>query len=291
MSLGKARLEFVVAVLLYGTIGPIVRFINLPSEVIVLFRGTFGSLLVWLFMRARGQHLDVPAIRANARWLITSGVCLGLNWIFLFAAYVHTTVAIASLCNYMAPIIVVALSPMVFGQRIGPARLACVIVAFVGIALVSGVFGTSAAGFDPLGVVLGLLAAAAFVGIVICNKKIEGVGALDKVVVQLGVSAATVAPYALVANGGLPLGDADATSWLLLAMLCLLQTGAAYILYFGAMGELPVTEIALLGYIEPVVSVLGSALVLGEPLGVAGVVGSCMVIAAAAVGELLGQEG
>ncbi len=286
-KLNSARLRFVLAVLLYGTIGPVVRFIALPSEVIVLFRGTFGSLFVWLFMRMRGQSLDRRAIRANLRWLVTSGICLGLNWIFLFAAYVHTTVAIASLCNYMAPIIVIALSPVVFGERIGPKRLVCVVAAFVGIMLVSGVLGSGAAEVDLVGIALGLLAAAAFVGIVICNKKIEGVGAFDKVVVQLGTSAATVLPYALAKNGGLPLVGVDVRSWALLACICLVQTGIAYVFYFGAMGELPVTEIALLGYIEPVVSVLGSALFLHEPLGVAGAIGAAMVIVAAAAGEVI----
>lgn len=287
MSHTGARVRFIAAVMLYGTLGAIVRFIALPSEVVVLFRGVFGSLLVWLFVRMRGDRLDRGAISANKRWLITSGICLGLNWIFLFAAYAHTTVAIASLCNYMAPIIVIALSPVVFGERIGPKWLACVVSAFVGIMLVSGVFGTSATGFDPVGIALGLAAAAAFVGIVICNKKIVGVGAFDKVVVQLGCSAATVLPYALVRNGGLPLAGVDARSWLLLACVCVVQTGLAYVFYFGAMGELPVHEIALLGYIEPVESVLLSALFLHEPLGVAGAVGAALVLGAAAAGEVM----
>ncbi len=282
-----ARVKFIVAVMLYGTIGAIVRFIDLPPEVVVLFRGTCGSLLVWLYMRLRGWRLDRDAIRANHRWLVTSGVCLGLNWILLFTAYVRTTVAIASLCNYMAPIVVIAISPLVFGQRVGPRRVACVAAAFVGIVLVSGVLGTSEAGFNAAGIALGLAAAAAFVGIVICNKKIEGVGAYDKVVVQLGCSAMTVLPYALVRNGGLPLAGVDARSWLLLACVCVVQTGVAYVCYFGAMGELPVHEIALLGYIEPVESVLLSALLLHEPLGVPGAVGAALVIGAAVVGEAM----
>ena len=288
MSLAGARVRFVVAVVLYGTIGPITRLIALPSEVIVLFRGAFGSLIVLAFMHARGGAPDRAAVRAKARWLVTSGICLGLNWIFLFAAYAHTTIAVASLCNYMAPIIVIAISPVVFGERVGPRRLACVALAFVGILLVSDVRSALAGEVDLTGVALGLLAAVAFVGIVVCNKRIEGVGAYDKVVVQLGVSAVLTLPYALVVNGGaLPLLGVDARSWVLLGMLCLVQTGVAYIFYFGSMGELPVQEIALLGYLEPVVSVVGSALFLHEPLGVAGAAGATMVIVASAAGELI----
>ena len=288
MRLGSARLRFIIAVVLYGTVGPITRFVNLPSEVIVLFRGALGALVVLAFLHARGKSLDLPAIRANLRWLVTSGICLGLNWIFLFAAYARTTIAIASLCNYMAPIIVIALSPILFGEHVGPRRLACVLAALIGIMLVSDVRSALTGDVDLTGVVLGLLAALAFVGIIICNKRIEGVSAYDKVVVQLGISAMMVLPYALFVNGGmLPLAGVGTMSWLLMALLCLVQTGIAYIFYFGAMGELPVQEIALLGYIEPVVSVLGSAFFLHEPLGLAGAVGAIMVIAAAAAGETI----
>ena len=286
--MGKAahRLRFICAVVLYGTIGPILRFIDMPSEVVVLFRGVVGTIFVLLFMRARGMRLDRAAIKANLALLVASGISLGLNWVFLFAAYQHTTVAIASLCNYMAPIVVIALSPFMFGERLGPRRVACVICALVGIALVSDISGALSGTVNLTGVALGLAAAAGFVGIVLCNKKIKGVGAYDKVVVQLAASACVVAPYVLFTHHGIPL-HADARSWALVGVLCLVQTGVAYVLYFGAMGELPVQEIALLGYIEPVVSVLGSALFLHEPLGVAGAIGAVLVIVAAAAGELI----
>ena len=133
--------------------------IDVPSEVIVLVRGSFGALLVLLFQLARGRTPDIAAIRDNLGWLVASGICLGLNWVFLFAAYAHTTVAIASLCNYMAPIIVIAISPVVFKERIGPRRLACILAALVGIMLVSVFPSAVAGGVDPTGAALGLAAA------------------------------------------------------------------------------------------------------------------------------------
>ena len=287
MSLTQARLRFVLAVVLYGTIGPMTRFIHIPSEVIVLVRGAIGALLVLLFRLARHGKPDFATIRESLGWLVVSGFCLGFNWIFLFAAYGYTTVAIASLCNYMAPIIVIAISPILLGERIGAKRLICVIVAFAGIVLVSDVGNAISGGVDLTGAGLGLLAALGFVGVVICNKRIGEVNAYDKVVIQLAASAAIVLPYVLITDGGIPLGGADTRSYILLAVLVVVQTGIAYVLYFGSMSLLPVQEIALVGYVEPVVSVLGSALVLHEPLGVAGAVGAAMVIAAAAAGEIV----
>lgn len=287
MDFARVRMGYIAAVLLYGTVGLVVRFVNLPSEVIVLFRGAFGGLSVLAYMLLRGRRPDVAAIRTNLRWLLAGGVCLGLNWVFLFAAYVHTTVAMASLCNYMAPIILIAISPVAFGERVGPKKIACVVFAFVGIALVSNLPALASGGVNLVGLALGMLAAFSFVGVVFCNRHLRDIESLDRVVVQLLVSAVVVLPYALAVNGGLPLAGLDVRSWLLLALLCVVQTGVAYIFYFGAMGTLPVLEISLLGYIEPVTSVLCSALVLGESLGAISWAGAALVIAAADAGEVI----
>ena len=287
MDLAKARMGYIVAVLLYGTVGLVLRFIDLPSEVIVFFRGSLGALSVLAYMLLRGMRPDGGAIRANLRWLVAGGVFLGLNWVFLFAAYIHTTVAMASLCNYLAPVILIAISPFAFGESVGPKRVACVVAAFVGIALVSNLPAATSGGLNAFGLMLGILAALSFVGVVFCNRHLHDIDSLDRVVVQLSISAAVVLPYAFVANGGLPIAGLDGRSRLLLAFLCVVQTGFAYIFYFGAMGLLPVHEVALLGYIEPVTSVCCSTLVLHEPLGVMGAIGAVLVIVAAAAGELI----
>ena len=90
----------------------------------------------------------------------------------------------------------------------------------------------------------------------------------------------------LFVHHGIPL-EADLRSWVLTGVLCLVQTGFAYVLYFSAMGDLPAQEVALMSYIELALSVLGSALILHEPLGITGAIGAVMIIAAAAAGEVI----
>ena len=136
------------------------------------------------------------------------------------------------------------------------------------------------------GVMLGFASAACFVIIVVCNKLMVGVNGYDRVLVQLGASALIVLPYVLFVHHGIPL-ETDLRSWVLTGVLCLVQTGFAYVLYFSAMGDLPAQEVALMSYIEPALSVVGSALILHEPLGVAGAIGAAMIIAAAAAGEVV----
>lgn len=281
-DLRKERIKYITAVVLYGTIGMFVRFVSLPSEEVALCRGLFGSLFILLYLKLTGQHMDRKAIRRNAFWLVMSGISLGLNWIFLFAAYVTTTVAIASLCNYMAPLIVILIAPFVLNEKLNVKKLPWVGLALIGIILVSGVIGSGPV--NPRGLLMGMLAALGFTGVVICNRKIRDISALDKSVIQLAISALTILPYVLVMNHGLVM-PADLRSVLIVLMLGIVHTGFAYCLYFSGMGTLPVQTVAVLGYLEPVVSVFCSAFFLQEPMSISGWIGAAMIIIAALMSE------
>ena len=288
MDLAAERIKYILAVVLYGTIGLFLHFAAVPSEIAAMCRGILGALFILLYLKLRGRRMDRAAIRANRKWLLIGGVSLGLNWIFLFAAYVQTTVAIASLCNYMAPLIVILIAPAVLGERSDWRKMLCAGAAFAGIVLVSGVWNGSLGRLS--GVAMGLMAAVCFVVIVISNRKLRGISALDKSVVQLAVSAATILPYVLARNLGKPIA-LDLRSVLIVLMLGVVHTGIAYCLYFSGMGSLPVQTVAILGYLEPVVSVLCSAFFLREAMGAAGWIGAVLIIGAAVVSESLGQRG
>ncbi len=288
MRLFGERLKFITAVVLYGTVGMFLRFVDLPSESVAFFRGAVGVLFILLFRLARRERPDRAAIKTDLPLLIVSGIGLGFNWIFLFAAYVKTTVAIASLCNYMAPVFVVILAPLVLREKLDGRKIPFIFLALFGIVLVSGITGGGVAG-DPLGAVYGLAGACCFTFIVFCNRKMKNVSAMDRAVIQLAVSAATVLVYLLIKNGGrFPLPDMR--SGLMVLMLGILQTGIAYCLYFSGMAKLPVQTVAILGYLEPVVSVLCSVIFLREPMGWTGWIGAAMVIAAAVISELLPRK-
>ncbi len=287
MRLLKDRLFFIFAVILYGTIGMFLRFVDLPSEAVAFYRGAIGVLVIVLYRLLRGEHMDFRGIRNNWLLLLVSGVGLGFNWIFLFAAYVNTTVAIASLCNYMAPVFVILLTPLVLKEKLDCRKLPCIAAALLGIVLVSGIIGGSLG--KPAGILFGLAGACCFAGIVFCNRKMKDISAMDRVVVQLALSALTILPYMLIRNGGhFPIPDLRSLPIVL--MLGVLQTGVAYCMYFNGMAVLPVQSVAILGYLEPVVSVLCSVIFLREPMGALGWIGAALILIAAAVSELLPER-
>lgn len=285
------RIKFITALVLYGTIGLFLRHVSLPSEIVVLFRGIIGSAFILSYLKLTDRHINITAIKNNALWLILSGIFLGLNWGFLFAAYMHTTIAIASLCNYTAPLIVILIAPIVLHEPLNKKKLPCVAAAFIGIILVSGAWEGASEGVETAGnlsgILLGLASALCFVGIVICNRKIINISSFDKAVVQLAVSAMTILPYVLINNRSAAALNWDIKSILIILTLGIVQTGIAYCFYFSGLGSLPVQTIAVLGYLEPVVSVICSSIFLHESMSIIGWLGAALILGAAVISECL----
>lgn len=287
---GAARLRLILSMFIFGTIGVFARYIPLPSSVTANVRGLVGSLFLLGLMALKGKRLSFAELRGALGYLLLSGALLGFNWMLLFDAYRYTSVATATLCYYLSPIIVVALSPLLFREALTLKKILCVAAALLGMVFVSGVFSAGGSGADDTrGILLGLAAAALYAAIVILNKRLKGVPAMERTVMQLAVAAAVLLPYNLltVEPGTLSL---TALSAAVLLIVGVVHTGLAFYLYFGSLEALPAQTAALLSYIDPVVAVLASGLLLREPVTAGTVAGALLILGAAAVAELPEKE-
>lgn len=275
-------IKYLTAVILYGTIGYFLHYVKAASEFVVMCRGLIGSLFILLVMFIKKDLPNLKAIKNNLIYLIVSGVALGLNWVFLFSGYKYS-ISISSLCNYTAPIMVVVISALFLKEKINRKQMICVLCSFAGILLVSGAFETQES-TDMHGFIYGMLAAIGFVVLVLCNRRLKGIKPLDKTVVQLFVSFLTVLPYVLI-NHSIPT-SLDRESILIILMLGIVHTGIAYIFYFGSIDTLPVSKVAILGYIEPVLSIITGVVFFKETLTVFGGVGALMILISALVSEM-----
>ena len=286
MNLTAVKIKYLIAVLLYGTIGFMLRFVSLPTEIVVFFRAFIGFVTLLLIMKIRGVKADRQSVRANLAKLIFSGIFLGLNWVFLFASYRHTTVAIASLCNYMAPIIIIVVAPLFLPDRISFKKFLCVLAAVFGMILISGVFAGEGGRANPVGIALGIAGALCFVGLAILNRQITGISFYDRAELQLLAAAAVVLPFA-IGSAVREEFTVDARSVIIVLVLGVVHTGVAYCFYFDGLARLPLTTYAVLGYLEPVTSVLFSVFLLHERMSLAGLAGTVLIIGAALASELI----
>lgn len=281
----RARLSLLTAMIIWGSIGLFRRFIPLPSGVIAEFRAVGGAAFLLLLMVFRKDRPDLSAVRKNLLPLILSGTFIGFNWILLFEAYRYTSVAVATLCYYMAPMIVILVSPLLLHERLTGRKLICLLITLAGMALVSGVFDPSSGETGAKGVLLGLAAAVLYAGVMLTNKRISGVPAMDKTISQLSVAAVVLLPYVLLTESA-PLAAYTPLCIAMLAVVAVVHTGLSYALYFGSMKDLPAQTVALMSYIDPVVAVLLSALVLKEPMSLPGSLGAALILGAVIACEL-----
>ena len=286
----RARMSLILSMFIFGTIGVFRRYIPLSSGLLAMTRGIIGALFLLLLVTVKRQKFDREAIRTNLVRLIVSGVLIGFNWILLFEAYRYTTVATATLCYYLAPTFVILASPLVLRERLTVRRLCCVVISLVGMVLVSGVLNTGFSGAAELkGVLFGLGAAALYASVVLLNKRLGPIPAYDKTIVQLVSAAIVLVPYVLFVERG---GFDGVTPFVAVMILVvgIVHTGLAYALYFGSMSSLKTQTVAIFSYIDPVVAVILSALLLREEMTVAGVIGAVLILGAALWGEMPEKE-
>lgn len=282
----KSFFMLILAMFIYGTIGILRRYIPLSSGLLAFARGMIGSAFLLLFVLLRRQKLNFSASRKKLVLLIFSGAMIGFNWIFLFEAYRYTSVAIATLCYYMAPILIILVSPLVFHEKITRKKALCVFAALIGAFCVSGVPDTGIPKPDELtGILFGLGAAVLYASAVMLNKKITGIGTYEKTILQLFSASVVLFPYLLLTEDFSALA-LTGPSVLMLLIVGIVHTGIAYALYFGSVEALNAQTVALFSYIDPITAILLSAVILRERMTLWGILGTVLILGSAVYSEL-----
>ncbi len=281
-----ARNKVITAMGIYGTIGIFVRYIPFASAVTSMLRGVIAVPFLLIVLLFKRSAISWSSIKANLLPLCVSGVMLGVNWAFLFEAYRYTTVATATLCYYFAPIFIVIASPFFFGEKMTVRKTVCVITALIGMVFVSGVAENGLPAFSEIkGVLLGVGAAVLYAAIIITNKKMHDISPYDRTIVQLAISSIALLPYNLLTGGFETIVFTPLILGILL-FIGIVHTGIAYLFYFGSVEHLKSQTLAILSYIDPVVAILLSALLLKESLGIYGIIGAALILGSACISEL-----
>ena len=285
-----SKLCLILAMTIFSTIGIFRRYIPLSSGMLAAVRGIVGTIFLLLVFFAKKEKFHADTIKKNLLLLLLSGCFIGINWIFLFESYRYTTVATATLCYYMAPIFVMLVSPFLFKENMSIKKGLCIISALIGMVFVSGILtevpvNDISQDSQLKGIVFGLLAAAFYASVILLNKKISGVGAYEKTIFQLGSAAITILPYVLLTES-LDAMNLTPTILVLIIFVGIVHTGIAYTLYFHSMGDLKAQTIALYSYIDPILAIILSAVILKEHMHPLAIVGAVLILGAAMISEM-----
>lgn len=280
----EAYIQLVLAMIIYGSIGVFVKNIPMDSVTMVLTRTFVGGIFILALLFIKREKVDRGLLKKNLSLLLLSGMSMGASWIFLFKAYEYTTVSMATLTYYLAPVMLLILSPLVLKERLTMNKIIGILAAMVGMVLANG---SLVGGIDPRkGLIFGLLSAVFYTLMMVLNKFLqEGLSGLVITFIQLGAAFLVILLYIIFIGRNeyiLP----DGRGLVYLAILCILHTGIACYLYFSAVQKLAGQSIALCSYIDPLSALVFSALFLGERLGFLQLIGAILILGGAAYGEL-----
>ncbi|MBP9989378.1 MAG: EamA family transporter [Ruminococcus sp.] len=275
------------AMFIFGTLGPFINNISFPSSFIAFSRAVIGTAFILLFMLVTKHKTDIKAVLKNLKLLIPSGIAMGFNWICLFEAYKYTGVAVATLCYYMAPVIVIILSPFILKEKFTKINLISSACAVIGAVLISGVVNGAVKSIK--GIVLGLTAAVLYSSIVIMNKFVSDLHPLETTLIQLASAAVTMLPY-IIFTENISDFSFDKKSIILTSIVGILHTGIAYVIYFGSVQKIPAQTTAVFSYIDPVTAIIISTVFLNEKMTIIQIAGTILILGATLLNEIAPQK-
>ena len=281
-----AYLKYIAALLLFGSNGIVASRIDLSSYEIVLLRTLIGSLLLIAIFCAGRNKFRFPRHKRQLAALVVSGAAMGASWMFLYEGYQQTGVSVASLAYYCGPVIVMALSPLLFREKLTATKVVGFLAVLAGVFLVNG--RVLLADGNGWGVFCGAMSAVMYALMVIANKKARDITGLENALLQLVIGFLTVAAFVGLKQGFVL--HIAAEDWGPILLLGLVNTGVGCYLYFSAIGRLPVQTVAICGYLEPLSAVLLSVLLLHEVMLPWQIVGAALILGGAIFAEWRGSR-
>lgn len=209
---------------------------------------------------------------------------IGLFFPLLFTAAERLPGGVAATLGAAQPMIVAGLAISILHESPSAWRFAWGVVGVVGVGLV--VIGPNA-GFDIVGILAGLAGAATMgLGVTLTKRwgRPDRVSPTAFAGWQLSAGGLFLLPVTFVFEGAPPAIDASAGFGYL--WLGLVGGLLAYVLWFRGVTSLPVTSVAVLGLLSPMVAALLGSVLLGQTLGPVELTGFALALAAIVAGQL-----
>jgi drug/metabolite transporter (DMT)-like permease len=219
-------------------------------------------------------------VRSRRDWwlLVAFGITDALNCVLYFSALQTTSVAVAVLTHYAAPLFVALGAPLVLGEPRHPRTLSSVVLGLFGLTLLLAPWNVPlAAGPELLnGALLGLGSAVFYASSLLFNKHLSASFDASEMLVY-HMPSALILLALLVPHGGWAISE-PALTWLVFGAL---GPGAlAGVIFMRSLARVPAAHASVLTLIEPVTAVSIAALAWGEQLHPLGLLGGAAILVA-----------
>jgi drug/metabolite transporter (DMT)-like permease len=250
---------------------------GIPLTELLAIRFGAAAVILWTLAVARREKLWWGRRSAGL-------VVMGLLYVGQAAAYFTSLrtvpAAVTSILLYLYPVIVMIFAAVLLGEALGRIRLLALGLAVAGVFAV--VDPLSARGsIDRAGVLFGLATAAIYATYILAGRVL--LRDVPAVVATAGI--ATTAGFAF-SVAGFAGGQLIPLSWggyALAGSMAVVATAIPATLFLAGLARVGATRAAIVSTLEPAVTVVLAALLLGEGLGPVRLIGGAVILVAAIV--------
>lgn len=285
----QAKFKIILSMAVFGTLGIFIKNIPLSSGEIALFRAVIAAISILLYKFVKNEKIPFDEIKKDLLLLFLSGTAMGFNWIFLFQSYRYTSVSIATLSYYFAPVIVMAVCPILFRENLNLKQIICFVMSTLGLVLVIDPGKILPGSNSFIGICFGLSAAVLYATVIILNKLIKNVTGIDRTLIQFFAAIIILFPYVGLTDG-MHLSAAGTYGIINLLVVGIVHTGITYCLYFSSLKDLKGQEAAILSYTDPLVAIIVSVSFLGETISLTQILGGILILGFTLLNEIKSHD-
>lgn len=248
-------------------------------------RGTIAQELVSFVVMVAITVVPIPLlVRDRVKTKAPVVAWLGVLWLGLsdaanvalfFGAYARTSVAVAVLTHYLAPLFVAVAAPLVLGERARRSTYVALVVALAGLCLVLAPWRASFRPADLVGALFGAGSAIFYASNVIVSKRVAPHFSATELMVFHGLVGLPFLAW-LVPSGAW--SEVSSGSLWVVALAGVGPGALSGLVFTWGLRRVPASHASTLTLLEPLVAVASGVLFLGEALGLVGVVGALVVL-------------
>ncbi|MVF14800.1 EamA family transporter [Ketobacter sp. MCCC 1A13808] len=274
MSNSRGHIEMVAAMLLMGTVGYFVIESKMDPHSVVFFRCLFGATFLAIYCSIFGLFKNTGIGKHNIVPLLLSGVFLVCNWMMLFASFESASISTSTAVYHVQPFFFALIWAAAYRDPIPLTKIAWMIIAFIGVAMVSDIHLSSLSSDHLPGILLALSAAILWAISAVFVKQIKDVRPHLITLVQLTIGVFMLLPFTNLTM----LNTTSYLQWQHLVTLGFVHTCLVYVFMYSAYQKLSTPTIAVLTFIYPAVAILVDYVFYGKALSVIQFLGVSLIM-------------
>ena len=275
----KGHIQVAAASVMYGTIGIFIKFLHdMQVGSIIFYRLPFAVAALVFYLWHTNRLKDLR-LQENKGLVLLLGLFQGGTMLAYFISVTYTTVSIAVLLLYTAPIYVTVLSPFILKEHNTSRNLWALICSIGGVILVIQPQALTHAldGMYIMGLVAGLASGLCFAGMIMTSRSLrDSYTGIVQATWALGITMVLFVPY----SWAVPCGVIQ-DNLLILILFGLIPTALSLVLYFNGIRLIRAQNASVIGLLEPLSAVVLSFLILNESMSPTTLLGGGFILLAA----------